>query len=617
VSFLYPAFLLGALALAIPVVLHFLRRDVAPEVPFSAVRLLHRSPVARSRRRRLRDLLLLAARVAALLLLAAAFARPYVSGAASGSSRIRMIAVDRSFSMSAPGRFSRALDLARREIAGARPDERVALLAFDDGADVVAGPGAPGEAGSALSGLRPGFGGTRYGPLLSRAADVADGADARLVVITDLQRAGWEDEPRAVVPSSLQVDVRDAGAPEGNLAVTAIRVEPERVVATIRNGGRDARTGPVRVERDGRTVASATYRAGGESTVEVPIAYRPPGSGSIAVSIDDPAGFAADDTRFAVLDPPRPESALVVTSGTAASGFFLSRALSAAAEDAGGDAFEARLVAGAALSAMAGADFARHGAVVLLSTRGLERRARESLAEFVRAGGGLLVAAAPDVELPLLSTMFGWRPPVSAVETNAGALRLSATDPRHPVFRPFGALAANLGQVRFHHAWRVRADGWDVAARFTDGTPALLERQEGQGRVVVFASDLDRRWNDFPLHPAFVPFAVETVRYVSASADRAREYSVARVPAGAMARPGVYRARPDDRAVAVNVDPRESATSRLSAEEFDAMLDRVAPGAGGRLPVRAQQVEARQRYWQYGLVLMLAALVAESFVGRP
>src|SRR4029453_2455947 len=100
-SFLYPAFLLGALAVAVPVVLHFLRRDVAPDVPFSAVRLLPRSPIARSRRRRLRDLLLLAARVAALLLLAAAFARPYIAGAAATPGRIRIVAVDRSFSMGA------------------------------------------------------------------------------------------------------------------------------------------------------------------------------------------------------------------------------------------------------------------------------------------------------------------------------------------------------------------------------------------------------------------------------------------------------------------------------------------------------------------------------------
>ncbi len=48
-SFLYPAFLLGGLAIAIPIVLHLLRRDVAPDVPFTAVRLLHRAPVERAR----------------------------------------------------------------------------------------------------------------------------------------------------------------------------------------------------------------------------------------------------------------------------------------------------------------------------------------------------------------------------------------------------------------------------------------------------------------------------------------------------------------------------------------------------------------------------------------
>src|SRR5918993_1157638 len=114
-SFLYPAFLLGAIAIALPVVLHLLRRDVAPEVPFSAVRLLRRSPIDRSRRRRLRDLLLLAARVAALALLAVAFSRPYL--AAGPPAPLHVIAVDRSYSMGAPGRFARARELAREAIA--------------------------------------------------------------------------------------------------------------------------------------------------------------------------------------------------------------------------------------------------------------------------------------------------------------------------------------------------------------------------------------------------------------------------------------------------------------------------------------------------------------------
>jgi len=179
-NFLYPAFFLGALTVAIPIVLHFLRRDVAPEVPFSAVRLLRRSPVARSRRRRLRDLLLLAARVAALLLLAAAFARPYVAGA-SGSSTLRIVAVDRSFSMGTPGRFARALDLARRAVDEAAPGERVAIVAFDDHADAIASPGPAALARAALAGLEPGFGATRYGALFAKAAEIAGTSRAEFI----------------------------------------------------------------------------------------------------------------------------------------------------------------------------------------------------------------------------------------------------------------------------------------------------------------------------------------------------------------------------------------------------------------------------------------------------
>jgi hypothetical protein len=260
-------------------------------------------------------------------------------------------------------------------------------------------------------------------------------------------------------------------------------------------------------------------------------------------------------------------------------------------------------------------DLSSYSAVVLLSTRGLERRSREIVAAFVRAGGGLLIAPSPDVEPVVLSAIFNWGEGMAGTVEAAGAVAWAPTDLRHPIFRPFGALAANLGQVRFERAWRLDTEGWDVAARFTDGHAALLERREGKGRVVLFASDLDRRWNDFPLHPAFVPFAVEAVHYVSGARDRGRDYVVGSVPDGIPDRPGVHHTNAGNRAVAVNVDARESATDVMAPDEFTAKVERISAYRAVTDP-RAQQVEARQGYWQYGLLLMLAALIAESFVGR-
>jgi hypothetical protein len=614
-NFLHPTFLIGAALVAIPIVLHLLRRDIAPEVPFTAVRLLRKSPIERSKRRRLRDLLLLAARVTALLLLAAAFARPYLlGGAASGS--LTIVAVDRSFSMGAPGRFASALDLARAAIdaAGSGP---VAVLAFDERADVVAPPGPAADARAALADLRPGFGGTRYGPVLLKAAEVADGTQGRVVLVTDLQRAGWEDHARGVVPSGLEIRIADAGIPDGNLALTSVRAETDGLVASIRNTFPAERSGDVRAIRDGRVVASARFTATAGAFVDVTLPLRSP-AGSLVIALDDDAGFEADNSRFVTLDPvPRP-AALIVTSGAdAASGFYLARAIEAAAGPDGpatNDGFEARIVSGAEAGGMAADALSRYRAVVVLSTRGLDRRAKAPLGAFVRGGGGLLIAASPDVDPSVLSMMFDWQPALPAAEQAMASAALSATDLRHPIFEPFGALGANLGHVRFDRSWRVGSGGWDVVARFTDGAPALLERTEGRGRVVLFASDLDRRWNDFPLHPSYVPFVIETLHHVSGARDESREYVVGNVPDGVRPAPGVYPFL--NRTVAVNVDARESATARVSEDEFRAMVDAVARSSGGPADVRAQQAEARQSYWQYALGLMLAVLVLESVIGK-
>jgi hypothetical protein len=215
------------------------------------------------------------------------------------------------------------------------------------------------------------------------------------------------------------------------------------------------------------------------------------------------------------------------------------------------------------------------------------------------------------MEVPVLAEMTGWQPPLIAKD-QAGPLTLAATDLRHPVFQPFGALSANLGQARFDRSWRVTEDGWSVLARFSNGTPALLERGMGRGRVVLFASDVDRRWNDFPLHPAFVPFVLETVRYVSGT-RAVHDYVVAQAPAEAAHTPGVYRGA-DGRPFAVNVDTRESSLAAMDSADFERQVQRS--GTAQSAARQAQQTEAHQSYWQYGLVLMIATLVAESVAGR-
>jgi hypothetical protein len=182
------------------------------------------------------------------------------------------------------------------------------------------------------------------------------------------------------------------------------------------------------------------------------------------------------------------------------------------------------------------------------------------------------------------------------------------------VLRSFDAVAANFGQVTFDRVWQIDTrNGWRVVAQFTNGQAALAERTGGPGRVLLFTSDVDRRWNDFPLHASFVPFAQEAARYLGARAPLVTSYLVADVPAGVAPRPGLADA--GGRAIAVNVDPRESRIDRVTPAEFQTLVTRTASQARPRAERLAAQTEGQQNYWRYGLMLMLAALVIEAFVG--
>ena len=51
--------------------------------------------------------------------------------------------------------------------------------------------------------------------------------------------------------------------------------------------------------------------------------------------------------------------------------------------------------------------------------------------------------------------------------------------------------------------------------RFENGTPLMIEQPMGQGKLLVFASPLDRQWNDLAIHPLFVRFVAEATAYLS------------------------------------------------------------------------------------------------------
>jgi hypothetical protein len=609
VRFLAPLYLVGVVLVALPILLHLFRRDVKPRVPFTAVRLLRGVRVDRSRNRRLRDKILLAARVAALLLLATAFARPYRAGS-TRDTPLTIVAVDRSFSMGAPGTFERALAIARSEIDRAART-RVAVIAFDDRAEVLAGPGLAEDARTALTKLSAaGAGGTRYAAMFDRAAELTgDEAGARLIVISDLQRSGFAGAP-AEFPKGIDLQPRDAGGTHANVAIDSIDVRGGHVMVSVHNYGSEAAATTLRAGTPSNQSASRSLEVPPGATTAVSFTA-PVAEGAIEASLADPDGYPADNARFAIAGPRAlPRIVLVTGDIDSSNGFYLSRALLADTDEA--SAFDVQQVTGQQFGAMQPEAVAQIAAVALLATHGIPRRAAESFKALFDAGGGVFVAAGPETNPAVVSQLLDLDPPLAADDdSQQGAL--AVRDVRHPVFRAFDTASATFAQVNIDREWRLGSDrAFRTIAVFSSGAPALLERSVRNGRVLLFASDVDRRWNDFPLHATFVPFAQEALRYVAARRPSPTAMSVADVPADTPATPGIISV--GGRPRAVNVDTRESTVDRLTPSQFTASVARTDAGPG-RVSQRAHVQEAAQSLWWYGLALMLVTLVVEAFVG--
>ena len=477
-SFLSPLYLLGALAIAVPIILHLFRRRTETVVDFPAVRLLSASPIEQQRRRRLRELVLLALRVTALLLLAGAFARPYLASTTlAADAAVTVVAVDTSFSLSDTATFARARELAVAAVREAPATDAVALMAFGDTATTVATPTTDrGAVIAAIASLAPGASGTRYGAAVARAAELLGGRQGRLVLVTDLQQAGWEGSPRAGLPDDVEVIVRAVDSPLQNVAITAAERRGTRVDAAIHNFGFEDKTVPASLAVDGQVVARAIVNAPAQSAAHVEFDADVPATGAATVMVEDPGGFAADDRRHLVLDPAASARITVIVADPTAlrGGLYVERALEAAS---GGRAFTATVVDGRALSGWTADQLAREHALIVLGTRTLERSGRELVSRYLTQGGSVLLSLGPEVDPGTLTDVMGDASGISPDPQafgNAGAT-LVLGDTRHPIFRLFAEPAAALGDVSFLRYRPVDESGRSVLARYSGGAPALLE----------------------------------------------------------------------------------------------------------------------------------------------
>lgn len=533
-GFLAPWFLAGAAAIGLPVWIHLLRQYRSTPHPFSSLMFFEQRTQSSIKHRRLRYLLLLSLRVLLLLLIALTFANPFVSRTSIGATGRKMliIGVDNSFSMRYGDHLARAKQLALQAVSNLNSGERGQVLAVNSHIQFLTQPVEDADQlKAAIQAIQPSDEQSSYGEFARALRTIAQASRVPLEVhfISDMQKSSL---PPAFVDLRLGGDTNlvfhsVADSKQPNWFVESVVApgkiyDPKkvRVQAVIAGVGTEAAQRTASLVLDGKTLEtkSVDVPAGGRATVQFLSLESPYGFHKAEIRIQPDDSLREDDRFPFAVERADPHPVLFLYhSGNQNAELYYRAALESVAD--AGFILEPLPIEQAANQALS-----KYAFVVLSDIGSMPAGFENSLRAYVNGGGSLLVS------LGTTSAALQ-HVPVSgeAIQGSSYASRegdrfqtVASADTEHPSLRGTNKLEG----VQFFEVIRVDPGSSRVLARLANQTPLLLEKQVGEGRVLVFTSTFDKLLNDFPLHYSFVPFIQQIARYLGRQQETSTNVAV-------------------------------------------------------------------------------------------
>ncbi|HET6205409.1 MAG TPA: BatA and WFA domain-containing protein [Terracidiphilus sp.] len=588
-GFLAPWFLGGIALLGVPVFVHLLRRHVTIPRPVSSLMFFERGIQSSTRHRRLKHLLLFALRCALIALIILAFANPFVRRvAANPGGKLLVIVLDNSFSMRAGTRFADAKRQALARLAARPQSQPGQIIALGGKLQLLTQPITDGDRlRAALESVQPGDGHASFGELGHAIRALAETVRTPIDVnlYSDMQRtampANFAD---LVLPANAAISLHPvaSGSTPANWTVESVDAPVElsdpkdprtsRVRAVVAGFSTPAATRTVSLAVSGKVIATRRVEvpASGRATVEfapLDVAY---GFNRCEVRIERGDALAADDASVFTVRRSDPERVLFVhASDDARSAVYFGAALKAGTNSS-------FLLQSVREEESTDLDPSRFSFVVLSDTRAMPAIFEHSLAQFVQKGGNVFIALGTHegrhARIPV------WNADVTDVHNyarSAEAASVGQVDFTHPALlnQQPGRDNGGWAETKVFYAATADAGGAQVVARLNDGTPFVLDKQMGQGHVLLLASGLENLTNDLPLHPVFVAFVDRVARYLSGSERRGGSrlvdsYVQLHAPAASQDQGSVEVIGPDGRRLLSLSEARAAQTLRLENTGF-------------------------------------------------
>jgi hypothetical protein len=558
-SFLAPLFLLGALAVALPVVFHLIRRTTRERMPFSSLMFLQPTPPRVTRRSRLENIFLLILRCLVLCLLALGFARPFLQKPVQANlggappSRIVLL-VDVSASMRREPLWSEAQAKVEAILRKTSPVDQIALFTFDQQVHRLvtfeqwsalgAGDRAAVTA-RCLTEITPGWADTHLGNALIAAAEAFEeagkgeqaGGPRRIIVISDLQEGSRLDGLQGYEwPRGLELLVEPVKAKRptnAGLQLVVDREEGEKTSADVGPRLRVSNSSDAKREQFQVGWGRAGEKGFGGAPLDV---YVPPGQ-SRAVTAPKVTGdgervlLAGDDDDFdntVYVVPPKAEQVNILFLGNDAEKdstqllYYLKRAFQQTHRQ---DVQILAHTSDAPLPAKAVTD-----TQLMIVTDPLPEERVGVVQSFLKDGKTVLFAMRTPGAAPAIARLAGVAQlPAEEAPADRYAL-LGQIDFEHPLFAPFAdPRFSDFTKIHFWKHRRIATDplpGARVLARFDDGNAALVQLTIGKGRLFILTSGWQPADSQLALSSKFVPLLYSVLEQSGGIKARLAQYVV-------------------------------------------------------------------------------------------
>jgi hypothetical protein len=531
--------------------------------------LLHEVIRQKKRKMKIEQLLLLITRVAIPIVLALCLARPVLTALRSlgvGSSSL-IVMLDDSFSMRAPAEKTAVAGASVADTARNDLQQITESLPSGSAAQVVLSGGSPrqllDQPTTALDLVPKKLADvtSMSGPIsvndafqtATSALKDAPTAAREIVVVSDFQEADWKaiadgaalpalenlskQEPKPQITfyrigSDLAENLSIASADLS--ALVAAETQPIGIRVRLKNHGqRPWQDIPVHLEADGARLRTARVSLApeGEAVLSFTHAFEKVGDHSLSVRLEGDS--FSDDNAFHSVVQVRNQLNVLLIDGRPGTGplegaaDFLELALTphTAAANSLKDLIRTRKIDQRKLRRE---DYKDAEVIILADCQRIQGNDLTELDKFVKAGGGLLIFAGPDIDIEhynrdlfrkgegLLPAAIQGMARAEIADSPARVLMQRLTHPSVLYFND--ARGGRLQDAEFR-SWIEFApppnENTQRILSLDRNAPLLLEKKLGQGRVIACATTANAEWTNLPLQPFFVPLMQRLTTYLA------------------------------------------------------------------------------------------------------